>query len=234
MPDSGERLERAKQALTIADSADSKREAYRIAAEEIAAYREETGASIRAIASSLARDRNVVDRLLRWYRAGCPEGTTPNTMADGSGPTPTERAAQSHTRSTLRDPSQRREVLDSLSPEDRAAVAREALEDEEVVDEVVRTAPGTAHRLGARVAARPHPSREPNPLPGGVPEPEVGFRMAMAGPLSRLADAVEDVVRGWEAGADDAREIEREGVQDTIARHSARLAALITSMEVPS
>jgi len=126
-----------------------------------------------------------------------------------------------------------RRQVEQLPPRERARIAREALEDPEVADEVVRTAPGTARSLGAR-AAEEHPSRQPNPLPGGVPEPEPGFRMEMAGPLSRLRQARDQVVEGWEAGAADAREIERDYVRDTIAGVAASLEAAITSMEVPS
>ena len=83
MPEVDVRLERARQALAIAESADSKIAAYRIAAEEIAAYMEETGATQEFLARNLGASPGTISKILRWRRQGYPEGTTPFTMADG-------------------------------------------------------------------------------------------------------------------------------------------------------
>src|SRR5262245_49664806 len=110
-------LARAKAYLAIAESGDAKREAYKLAAEEIAAYKEETGSTNAEIADALASaSRQTVDRILKWRRAGYPEGTTPHTMADGNGLTPTERAALSHTKTTLKnaDPDTIKEIVADL------------------------------------------------------------------------------------------------------------------------
>lgn len=130
-------LELAKQALHIAESADAKYEAYRQAAEHIAAHMEETGETGSCIAMQLGwkldkqgRPRQL-DKLLRWRKAGYPEGTTPNTMPDPGGSKPTDRAAMSHARQVLRDPEQRAQVLAALDEEERG----------EVIDTIIDVSP---------------------------------------------------------------------------------------------
>jgi len=225
MPEVDVRLERARQALAIAESADSKIAAYRIAAEEIAAYMEETGATQEFLARNLGASPGTISKILRWRRQGYPEGTTPFTMADGSGPSPTQRAAQSHTRTTLADPAQRRQVLDSMPAETRAAVAREALADPVVRSEVVRSSPETARAI-EQEAAEQHPSRTAH-RPVAVPEPELGFYAHMAGPIQRLKAAADEVRGQWEARVESADPTQREMAQDELATIAASLSALV-------
>lgn len=67
------------------------------AAEEIAAYIEETDDAVRDIAISLYGRQNAekrVHKILAWRKAGHPEGTTPFTMADANGSKPTAASAK--------------------------------------------------------------------------------------------------------------------------------------------
>lgn len=109
-------MERAKTCLAIAESQDSKREAYRQAAEEIAAHIEETGDQQKQIAAVLQYSAEGVSKLLKWREAGYPEGTTPFTMADPGGSKPTDRAAVSHAKKVLREagPEQLQSLVDDL------------------------------------------------------------------------------------------------------------------------
>ena len=115
------RLARAKEYLAIAESEDSKREAYKAAAEEIAAHIAETGDSLRQVARNLQVADVTVGKLLRWRDEGYPEGTTPYTLPDQNGSKPTDRAAVSHTRKVLKE-----------RPAEVAADIAKAMEDPEV------------------------------------------------------------------------------------------------------
>jgi hypothetical protein len=97
-------LESAKQYLAIAESADSKREAYKAAAEEIAVHKKQHPKDTWSeIAISLGKTGQYVGRLMKWRTEGYPEGTTPFTMPDPSGSKPTDRAAISHGKKVLRE-----------------------------------------------------------------------------------------------------------------------------------
>jgi transposase len=60
----------AKEDLAIAESGDSRREAYMRAAHHVAAHREATGDSAKQIALQLQVGRNTVENLLRWKKEG--------------------------------------------------------------------------------------------------------------------------------------------------------------------
>jgi len=119
-----ERLTRAKAYLSIAESKDSKREAYKKAAEELSSYKDDTGTTIAAIATSIGRSDRYVADLLKWRRSGY-KAETPWLMDTGA----TERAALSHTKKVLTDaPMEQVERIISQLPADRlAAVAQTAL-----------------------------------------------------------------------------------------------------------
>jgi len=136
-----ERLDRAKQYLVIAESEDSKREAYKAAAEEIAAHIAETGDEQQMVATTLQCSPQTVGRILKWRTAGYPEGTTPFTMADPNGSKPTDRAAVSHTKRVLRE-----------SPQAVAKDIAEAMEDPDVAHAVVQAA-STKGRQSIETAA---------------------------------------------------------------------------------
>lgn len=120
----------AREDLAIAESADAKREAYKRAAEHIAAYLEDSPESTqRFVATKLGRDDYYVNRVLRWRAAGYPPGTTPFTMADPSGSKPTDRAAESHTKRVLREsePETIERIVRDLPPSRREIIADAAL-----------------------------------------------------------------------------------------------------------
>jgi len=131
------RLVRAKDLLAIAERVDSdpkaaKTAAYRGAAEEIAAYIEETGATQRSIAIELGgqHKEKTVHALLKWRREGY-KGASP-FLADGQA---TTRAAVSHGRKVLRE-----------QPKTLMKEVATAMKDDEVVEELVDKATPTVRK----------------------------------------------------------------------------------------
>jgi hypothetical protein len=118
-------LEKAKEYLAIAESGDSKREAYRRAAGEIAAAIGE-GASKSAVATANGKSRGFVRALVDWHESGY-KAETP-WLADDQA---TTRAARSHARSVIRDPEQRRELVEALEDEERDEL-RQAIWDKDL------------------------------------------------------------------------------------------------------
>lgn len=106
-------LDRAKAYLAIAESGDSKREAYKAAAEEIAAAIDE-GMTQAHVATGIGKSRTEVQRLLAWRKAGY-RADTPYLMDERA----THRAALSHTRAILRDApmEQIERIIDELPDE---------------------------------------------------------------------------------------------------------------------
>lgn len=144
------RLERAKEYLAIAESDDSKREAYIRAAEEVAAYKETTRKSNRDIAISLwPRQKKrtgehpkeqTVQKLLQWRKTGY-EAATP-FLADGEA---TTRAARSHAKKLLSDPAE----AAKLAPQILAALdTPEVMEAVEADDEATDHLMSAANRFG--------------------------------------------------------------------------------------
>lgn len=94
-----DRLVRAKQCLMIAESSDSKREAYVQAAEEIAAaFKEDPGLTKPAVATAVGINHQKVGVLLKWRESGF-VAQTPWLMDKNA----TKRAALSHARKVLRE-----------------------------------------------------------------------------------------------------------------------------------
>jgi len=116
-------LESARAFLAIAESGDAKREAYRQAAEAIAAHREETGESSERIAIRLGKSKATIDKLVAWRRSGY-EASTPFLMDEQA----TTRAAISHTKATLRDApmEQIERVIETLPRERQQEIAASA------------------------------------------------------------------------------------------------------------
>lgn len=129
------RLEKAKQALKIAESGDAKREAYKTAAEEIAAHKAETGDNNRVIAAACKTHARTIDRLLKWRDSGY-GAQTPFLMDTQA----TTRASRSHAKSALRNPVERKQVLGSMSTTERAEIVRDVLDDETLATDEVRSA----------------------------------------------------------------------------------------------
>lgn len=128
-----ERLVRAKKYIAVAESKDAKREAYKAATNEIAAYKAETGASNAAIAIALGRVKDTNDpkarrtgadyvaKLLKWRDSGFKDATPFTEGGEMSG-----RVAVSHTKRTLRERpvEEIKEMLDDLPDEAVEKVAQ--------------------------------------------------------------------------------------------------------------
>jgi len=118
-----EHLARAKEYLAIAESRDSKREAYIKAADEIAAHKDEKPKETNEnLARFLGVTKDRVSKLLRWRESGF-KAETPYLMDDQA----TTRAARSHTKKVLADADERRKVLAKMPDKDKLAVANDAL-----------------------------------------------------------------------------------------------------------
>jgi hypothetical protein len=106
-------LARAREYLAIAESDDSKRQAYIKAAEEIAAAKESDQKLTNVeVATSIGKSDKYVHALLKWRETSY-EADTPFLMDTGA----TGRAAISHTRATLRDPEATTKALEGLTDE---------------------------------------------------------------------------------------------------------------------
>ncbi len=198
-----EHLERAREYLAIAESGDAKREAYKAAAEEIAAHKEETGEANTRIATRISKDEGFVRRLLRWRDAGCPEGTTPFTMADPSGSLPTDRASVSHTRRVLREA------------------------DAEEVERIVESLPPAARRRLAAATDRVEDRTRRLPRPDAMDAPERSH--AYVGIDGRLATATNELRRAIDA----ARQHEWSGEErELLEERVAELRQLLTLIEL--
>lgn len=125
-------LDNAKRLLAIAESGDAKKEAYKAAAEEIAAHKAETGDTNGNVATFLGVSIDRVQKLLQWRSTGY-QADSPYLMDDGA----TMRARVSHTKRALADPVERTQVFATMEPEVKAAVVEAAVNDPEVVKQVM-------------------------------------------------------------------------------------------------
>jgi hypothetical protein len=118
-----ERLARAKAYLAIAESKDSKREAYKRAAKEIVAHKQETGETWETLARALGREQHYVKKLSQWERSGF-EAETPFLMDKHA----TERAALSHTKRVLTQAplEQVEQIIDGLPQQRKVKIAAAA------------------------------------------------------------------------------------------------------------
>jgi len=90
-----------------------------MAAEEIAAYKEETRETQSFIAMKLNISTGKLSMLLKWRESGY-KAQTPFLMDTQA----TSRAARSHAKAVLRNPSERDMALNDLSAEDQVEIAR--------------------------------------------------------------------------------------------------------------
>jgi hypothetical protein len=151
MPRLDDRLARAKVYLAIAESKDSKREAYKKAANEVVAYKKEyPKATWREIAISLGRTGQYVGQLAKWHGTGF-KAETPFLM-DGQA---TQRAARSHTKSVLTDPDETQKVLSDLSDEQVEQVVDAATE-----EQVKRTVYGGRQKPSVEDARRQEKAKQ--------------------------------------------------------------------------
>jgi hypothetical protein len=154
MTDGNGRLERAKRYLAIAESKDAKREAYKAAANELVAYRKETGASFVAIAIAMGRVQDegekkqrqaggtYVGAIVKWHESGF-KAETP-FLADGGA---TGRASVSHTKKILREGSTEeiKELLDDL-PDEVVEKLAEATEGSRITRRLYPDKPKPSHK----------------------------------------------------------------------------------------
>ena len=113
-------LKRAKEYLRIAESSDSKKEAYKAAAKEIVAAVAE-GKSQRTVATVLGKSPAFVKALLDWQKSGF-KADTP-WLADEKA---TSRAALSHAKAVLRDPELRQQALSGMTNPEVMGLAKAA------------------------------------------------------------------------------------------------------------
>lgn len=107
--------------LAIAESKDAKREAYRRAAEEIVAYKAETGETDKNIAILLGRHETYVQKLRAWHDSGF-KTDTPFVMDEVA----RRSVTISHIRRAARDPELAKEIGKELAEpmlQTRAAIA---------------------------------------------------------------------------------------------------------------
>jgi hypothetical protein len=154
MTEGNGRLERARQYLGIAESKDAKREAYKAAANEIVAHKQETNESFVRIAIRLGRvgDENdqkqrdagsaYISAIAKWHKSGF-KAETP-FLADGNA---TGRASVSHTKKILREGSTEeiKELLDDLPDEVIEKVA-EATEESRITRRLYPDKPKPSHK----------------------------------------------------------------------------------------
>jgi hypothetical protein len=125
-------LEAARELLAVAEAGDARHEAYRHAADHLAAYRESTGATYAAIAADLQLPEGRVARLLAWRASGYTE-TTP-WAREGKDTS----AANAHAKRVLRErPEVIADELAKVSAERRAAFAAGLMADPEVAGAVM-------------------------------------------------------------------------------------------------
>lgn len=128
-----DRLERARQYLAIAESQDSKREAYLKAADEIIAAQKE-GWGVRAIAREIGKSESWVRQLLEWAT-----NAQDHTHLPFGGPENTERSHRSVAKNYLakRDPEAVQEIIRELPAKRRAQIAQTILTDSATVRTVL-------------------------------------------------------------------------------------------------
>jgi hypothetical protein len=156
------RLERAKAYLAIAEAGDARHEAYRQAAEEIAAYRDETGATWPDIAMSLGQHLRRVQRLMEWRRGGYTAASP--WLADEQA---TTRAADSHARKVVRErPEVIADEMAKVGAERRAEFAARLLADDATADALVGQHPEAAGAVYGAIDRRhaTRPAAQPAPL----------------------------------------------------------------------
>jgi hypothetical protein len=147
-------LDNAKRYLAIAGSVDAdpkiaRREAYKAAADEIAAYKTESGDTNKNIAIFLGCSPDTVAKLLAWRRAGH-EADTPFLMDAQA----TTRARASHARTVLREPAERQKVIESLTQDEVAdLVETVARSQPKAIEQAVVTKPKSAAATVIRTAA---------------------------------------------------------------------------------
>jgi hypothetical protein len=202
-----ERLARAKAYLKIAESNDSKREAYKAAATEIAAYKEATGCTWPVLASTLRRSDQTLRRIDRWRRSGF-KAETPFLMDTEA----TTRAARSHAKALLADPDEAAKLVKGLP-----GPAKKALADAVAAD------PDTSRAVQDAEMAR---TRQPGPRVESVKYP---LLHRIEGDRVRLLDVATTMVGHWHDGRHDLSDEEETLVRDSMAQAVIEVESTITT-----
>ena len=208
------RLARAKAYLAIAESKDAKREAYKRAANEIAAFKDATRATYSDIAISLGKSEVTVRKLVTWRRDGF-KADTPFLMDAEA----TKRAARSHTKAVLSDPSEAAKVVADLPPAARKNLAK-AMDDDpsgrKATDDVrderyMRQAQGRAGR-------------------GRIEDPKLPHVLLrrIEGDRVKILHAVEQMVGHWHDHRLEADEEEQRLARDSMAETIIEVEKQIT------
>lgn len=125
-------LAMAKEDLAIAESTDAKREAYKRAAEHIAAHKQATGDGDTTVATVIGCKREKVRMLSKWREAGFPTDTP--WLMDRQA---TTRAAISHAKKVVAEqPKKVAEMIAGASPEVRGTIIAGLARDERTADEM--------------------------------------------------------------------------------------------------
>lgn len=198
-------LQRAREYIAIAESADAKRDAYERAADEIIAWvREEPTRTYRDADKSLGRGNDYTGSLVRWRTSGGPGLPFARRPADDS------REAERLTERTLRDagPEVVSRIIDDLPPERRSVIAQRLLADPNTRSAMVDEPEGMAavESMHHTMRTRKEPVVGDDPLP---PPP------AFASSFWRAVSAVDAATV----------ELERFGVTGLDARADTRAAA---------
>lgn len=201
------RLARANKYLAIAESEDSKREAYKLAAEEIAAYKQATGASNRDIGVACKRHHGSIARLLKWRESGY-AASTPFLMDEEA----TKRAARSHAKAILAVPEEAKKIVASLDAEGMKNLAT-TIVNTPVMAEAMRQA--EEEKAHVRTV--------------DVTEPKITLLQRIEGDRIRLKHDAELMAGHWHDGRHDTREEELALVRDSMAQAVIEVEQTITT-----
>lgn len=202
-------LAEARHYLTIGESKDSKREAFKMAAKEIAAHRDETADTIPKIASELGREASFIRMLLKWRESGH-KADTPWLMDTNA----TNRAERSHARKILREGSL--DEIESMISD--LPLAR--------VTQLMHTVEG--------VQAQLHPATSVKGPGNTIPAYRRGypFLLQMGRVSAKLIEAIDMYVDTWDEHAENATAEELQTERDMVAPKLQRLRMTVEEMEV--
>jgi hypothetical protein len=214
-----EHLARAKEFLAIAESDNSKREAYKMAAEEVAAAISK-GATQMVVATTIGKSREFVKTLLKWRDSGF-ESETPWLMDKQA----TSRAALSHTKATLRNAplEQIERIVESLTPAEAAKLAQAALGKPGIADEMLKN-PDQSHAVGL-VSAQVHQQMEERSKARRSRDRNAGGISGVAANINFIVDVIgtlnkakRDLATSYEEAASYIlNDLETEAVEEALA-----------------
>jgi len=210
VPALDERLARAKAYLAIAESKDSKREAYKRAAKEIAAYKDATKDTYDHIAIRLGKSKPTIEKLMKWHRSGY-EADTP-FLADTEA---VKRAARSHAKAVVGDINEATKLIAGLNAEQKATLGTAIAND-----------PSTKRVVEDAIFEKSEALRHRGSL--GMQEPKFTLLHRIEGDRVRLNQAAELMVGHWHDGRPTTGEEELSLVRDSMAQAVIEVEQIIT------